>query len=79
MILRARVKTPEEMPPGLPCCERMLIQLQAFRQTIQVESSAKLKRSRCQFCRAPFMGMRVVALRGWRIDPRVWEIEESAK
>jgi hypothetical protein len=77
MKLRARVKKLEDMPPGVPCCEPMRRQLAAFSGTIQVSAGAKLKRCRCQGCNQPFMGMRVAFLRGWRIDPRAWDIEES--
>jgi hypothetical protein len=79
MILRARVKTAEEMPPGSPCCERMKERLAAFAasgKTVNV-MPAKAKRCHCQDCKAPFMGVRVHGLRGWRIDPRCWEIEEA--
>ena len=78
MILRARVKLLIDMPPGVPCCERMARQLTAFgTRIISVSASAKLKKSKCQFCHAPFMGMRVQGLRGWRIDPRAWDIAEA--
>jgi hypothetical protein len=79
MILRARVKALEDMPPGVPCCDVMRRQLLAFAAvngTISV-TRAKLKRCRCQGCGAKFMGMRVQGLRGWRIDPRAWDIAES--
>jgi hypothetical protein len=79
MILRARVRKVEDMPSGLPCCERMKAQLVAFAATGRVieVTMAPLKKSKCQFCQAPFRGMRVHRLRGWRIDPRVWDIEEA--
>ena len=79
MILRARVKALEDMPPGVPCCDVMRRQLLAFaaaNRTISV-TRAKLKRCRCQGCGAKFMGMRVQGLRGWRIDPRAWDIAEA--
>jgi hypothetical protein len=79
MILRARVKAVEDMPAGVPCCEQMRGQLLAFgERIIQVSAAAKLKRCHCQSCGAKFMGMRVAGMRGWRIDPRAWEIEEAA-
>lgn len=77
MILRARVKALQDMPPGVPCCEHMKRQLLAFTREIRVSTAAKRKESHCQGCGAKFMGMRVEGLRGWRIDPRAWEIEES--
>lgn len=77
MILRARVKAFEDMPPGVPCCEHMRQQLAAFAGEIKVNPAAKLKRCWCQGCKTKFMGMRVAGMRGWRIDPRAWEIEES--
>jgi hypothetical protein len=67
----------EDMPPGLPCCERMKAQLVAFGAREISVTPARLKKTFCQFCHAPFAGMRVQGLRGWRIDPRVWEIEEA--
>jgi hypothetical protein len=78
MILRARVKLPMDMPAGVPCCERMARQLAAFgTRIISVSASAELKKSKCQFCHAQVMGMRVQGLRGWRIDPRAWDIAEA--
>jgi hypothetical protein len=78
MILRARVKLLMDMPPGVPCCDRSRASLLAFgARIISVSASAKLKKSKCQFCHAPFMGMRVQGLRGWRIDPRAWDIAEA--
>jgi hypothetical protein len=75
MILRARVKAAHDLD-GVTCCEKMMVSLLAFGQEIRVNPSAKLKKSRCQFCRTPFMGMRVENIKGWRIDPKYWEIEE---
>jgi hypothetical protein len=77
MVLRAKVKALKDMPQGVLCCEKMKEQLVAFgNRTINV-TTAKLKKSHCPFCKAPFMGMRMQGLRGWRIDPRAWEIEEA--
>ena len=77
MNLRARVKTQENMPDGVPCCTKMLQRLIAFKGEIVVSTASKLKPSKCQDCGARFMGMRVQNLAGWRIDPRAWEIEEG--
>jgi hypothetical protein len=77
MILRARVKAFEDMPVGVPCCERMRQALAAFGQRIISVTPAKLKSTRCQFCGAKFRGMRVQGIRGWRIDPRAWDIAEA--
>ena len=78
MILRARVKLLEDMPPGAICCAHMRRQLVGFgAREISVSASAKLKRCHCQGCGAKFIGMRVAGMRGWRIDPRCWEIEEA--
>jgi len=77
LILRARVKALLDMPPGVPCCERMTQALLAFGQRIISVTRAKLKPCRCQFCGAPFRGMRVQHVRGWRIDPRAWDIAEA--
>jgi hypothetical protein len=76
-MIRARVKALEDMPPGVPCCQKMALRLTAFKGTVNVTPAA-LKKSRCQDCGAPFKGMRVQGLRGWRIDPRAWEIEEGS-
>lgn len=77
MILRARVKALEDMPPGVPCCERMKQALLAFGQRIISVTRAKLKPCHCQFCHVKFMGMRVQHFQGWRIDPRAWDIAEA--
>ena len=77
MMLRARVKTLHDMPPGVPCCEFMKKQLLGFGNRIISVTPAKLKRCFCQGCGAKFMGMRVQNLRGWRIDPRAWDIAEA--
>jgi hypothetical protein len=77
MILRARVKALSDMPPGVPCCEGSKRRLLAFGARIIGVTPAKLKRCHCQDCGAKFMGMRVQNLRGWRIDPRAWDIAEA--
>lgn len=51
VILRARVKAAG--PGSVGCCEKMMIALLAFDREIRVSAGAKLKKTRCQFCRAP--------------------------
>lgn len=77
MILRAKVKALADMPEGVACCEKMKEQLLAFGERIITVTTAKLKKSHCPYCQAKFMGMRMQGLRGWRINPRAWEIEEA--
>lgn len=76
MILRARVKKLEDMPPGVPCCERMKEWLTNFTDEIKVMPGNK-KLCHCQACGKKFLGMRIYGMRGWRIDPRAWDIEEA--
>lgn len=77
MVLRAKVKAIQDMPEGVMCCEKMKEQLLAFGDRVIRVTTARLKKSYCPYCKAKFMGMRMQGLRGWRIDPRAWEIEES--
>jgi hypothetical protein len=44
------------------------------RETSVVRTQAK--KTICQFCHAPFKGMRIFRMRGWRIDPRYWDIDD---
>ena len=76
MVLRAKVKAAEDLE-GVVCCERMKADLLAFGDRIINVTTARLKKCYCPYCKTSFMGMRYQGLRGWRIDPRAWEIEEA--
>ena len=77
MILRAKPKSADDLGPT--CCEKMRASLLAFQQEIEVESGPRLKKTLCAFCRKPFLGMRIRRMRGWRINPKWWEIAEGVR
>ena len=78
MILRARLKPIEEIPPEAICCEKTRKAYQRNGGHVTTVLSGTSPQAYCRSCGAIACGVQLAATNSHKaIDPRAWDIEES--